>query len=123
MKPQDLWVPSQKGRLADWPQRQRATAGLLAGISNSAPRESMSLKGPSMTRGPLGRIRMVTSGIGDPCSGGCRLLSTRYFGRWSGGGVVAGEASGVKTKSTFKLLALLSGLASALATGLRCDMG
>src|SRR3954462_1946696 len=64
MKPQDLWVPSQKGRLADWPQRQRATAGLFAGISNSAPRESISLKGPSITRGPFGRIRMVTSGIG-----------------------------------------------------------
>src|SRR6185312_7222234 len=84
-KPQDLWVPSQKGRLADWPQRQRATAGLLAGISNSAPRESISLNGPSITRGPLGRMRMVTSAMGESFRRGRGFARARYFGRLSEG--------------------------------------
>ena len=57
-KPQDLWEPSQKGLLADWPQRQRATAGLFVGSTNSAPRESISRNGPSITSGPWGRRRM-----------------------------------------------------------------
>lgn len=65
MNPHDLCVPSQNGRLADCPQRQRAIAGLLAGISNSAPRESTSLNGPSTTRGPLARRRIVTSAMNE----------------------------------------------------------
>src|SRR5262245_54162539 len=63
MKPHVLCVPSQNGRFADWPQRQSATAGLFGGISNFAPRESTSVKGPSMRSGPFGRMRMVTSDI------------------------------------------------------------
>jgi hypothetical protein len=33
---------------------------LFAGMANSAPRESTSVNGPSMTSGPFGRMRIVT---------------------------------------------------------------
>src|SRR4051812_42776805 len=124
MKPHDLWEPSQKGRLADWPQRQRATAGLLVGISNSVPRESMSLKGPSMTRGPFGRMRIVTSGIGRILAAWNANRVACYFIRLSDGEPGADACSGVRTNSTFQLsLSCLSALASRLSLGARCDAG
>jgi hypothetical protein len=106
MKPQDLWEPSQKGRFCDWPQRQRATAGLLVGISNSAPRESMSLNGPSMTSGPLGRSRMVTSGMDAFAEADCWILVVcrRSF---DVGGINPGQRPGLQRYSVVILAEFL----------------
>jgi hypothetical protein len=71
-----------------------------------------------------GAVRAHADGdVGHRCSlqRGCSIAGGRYFGRLSGGGLAEGED--VNTKSTFMVLVLLSGFASALPTGLRCDMG
>jgi hypothetical protein len=59
--PQALWLPSQKGRFADWPQRQSAMAGLSVASENWLPWESTSVNGPSITKGPLGLMRIRKS--------------------------------------------------------------
>ena len=53
--PHDLWAPSQKGWLAEFPQRQSAIAG-FSGRAKAFPSESVNVKGPSTRKGPLGRI-------------------------------------------------------------------
>ena len=65
MNPQFLCAPSQKGFFADWPQRQRAIPGLSVLSENVLPAESTSVNGPSITRGPLDRMRIRTSDISD----------------------------------------------------------
>lgn len=62
-KPQVLWLPSQNGLLPDSPHRHNAMAGFAESSENERPCESTSLKGPSTTNGPLGRVRIVTSDI------------------------------------------------------------
>jgi hypothetical protein len=59
--PHALWLPSQKGRFADWPQRQSAIAGLSVASENGLPWESTNVNGPSITKGPLGLMRIRTS--------------------------------------------------------------
>jgi hypothetical protein len=61
-KPQALCDPSQNGFFAEWPQRQRATFGLLDGLGNSLPCWSMTRTAPSITKGPFGRTRIVSGG-------------------------------------------------------------
>ena len=66
MKPQVRWLPSQKGRFADWPQRQRATFSLPV-RSNVFPRWSISVIGPVTRIGPFSRVLMVTSDMNFSC--------------------------------------------------------
>jgi hypothetical protein len=58
-KPHPLWLPSQKGLFFDWPQRQRATAGLSAGSLNWVPAASTTVMGPWTRSGPLSRMVMI----------------------------------------------------------------
>ena len=51
-KPVRLWLPSQNGLLADWPQRQSEIT-VLPARPKEAPAGSRISKSPSMRRGPL----------------------------------------------------------------------
>src|SRR6185437_5649821 len=62
-----LWVPSQKGLLAEWPQRHREME-VFPPRSHSVPLQSTSLKGPSTLREPLRRTVILTSLSGTGCS-------------------------------------------------------
>jgi hypothetical protein len=53
-------VPSQKGLLADRPQRQSATSGFPVGSSHSLPSASTTRTGPRTMYGPFSRIRIST---------------------------------------------------------------
>lgn len=55
-----LCEPSQKGLLADAPQRQSEMAGLPV-RSHAPPLASSNWMGPSTRRGPLGRTVILTS--------------------------------------------------------------
>ncbi len=61
------WVPSQKGRLDDKPQRQREIAGFPV-RSHSCPFTSTSEIGPSTRNGPLGRTVILTAAAGAACA-------------------------------------------------------
>ena len=51
-KPNDLWVPSQKGLLAEWPQRQSEIFVRPASPKGFPPGSTIS-KSPSTRSGPL----------------------------------------------------------------------
>src|SRR5713226_4651597 len=51
-KPTVLWLPSQKGLLAEWPQRQRLIL-VRPARPNGFPSGSTISKSPSTRRGPL----------------------------------------------------------------------
>lgn len=72
-KPQVLWLPSQKGLLLEWPQRQREMAGLLMGIS--CPLESIRVNSPSTWSEPLRRMVILTSGIRQQCKPRLRIAA------------------------------------------------
>src|ERR1039458_4809731 len=58
-KPACLWLPSQNGRLALWPQRHR-DMGDFPARSHSLPSASHSTIGPSTRSEPLGRTVIFT---------------------------------------------------------------
>src|SRR5690242_16840017 len=60
IKLHSLCEPSQNGLFLEWPQRQRAIAGLPAGMVKALPAASTTVNGPSTNSGPLSRIRIVT---------------------------------------------------------------
>jgi hypothetical protein len=57
-KPHRLWVPSQKGLLDDWPQRQ-SDIWVRPARSKAFPSWSTIVKSPSIRMEPL--LRMVTT--------------------------------------------------------------
>ena len=61
LKPIRLWLPSQKGLLAEWPQRQREMT-VLPARPKSAPLGSRISNSPSMRIGPLW-LQVTLAGI------------------------------------------------------------
>ena len=70
VKPMRLWLPSQNGLFAEWPQRHNEITVLPAN-PNVAPVGSQISKFPSMRMGPLFRQLTLVSGIFKDRSTGC----------------------------------------------------
>lgn len=77
-KLQERCEPSQNGRLAEWPQRHSATAGLSAGMGKTLPRWSTTVTGPSTRKGPFWRQRIVTLDIDRSFTGEKSRVSKAY---------------------------------------------
>src|SRR3974390_11535 len=75
-----LWVPSQKGEFAEWPQRQRETA-VRPPRPKAVPAWATISKSPSMRMGPL--LKTVTlvpaTSASKECCAGMRIHDS---GRW-----------------------------------------
>src|ERR1022692_4191422 len=78
LKPVRAWEPSQKGLLADWPQRQREIT-VRPASPKAAPVGSRISKSPSIRMGPLLKTETLVGMAGMVAR---RLGRGRHVGAW-----------------------------------------